>query len=525
MHTNNEQIRRLKKGLNGITEREYETVHTNAIKMIHTNINDAVPYCLLGLIASDHGNHIKSDDLLKRAIALDSTCVYYHAYSARILTTLGQQNQAKYAADQAAGLPLNDPSIADMIGVVYARIGFHEKAVAFFNKAVALDNKPANYHYNLAAAQQFLGRFEHAKIAYRDTISRDENHHRAWSSLISLEKQSKDANHLETLFTLFDCHSDDENARLHFGHAIAKTLEDVGQHEDSFNWLLKAKQAKRDATKVKQFDYPALFAAAKCSAPPKTPPSIEANQSMPIFIFGLPRTGTTLVDRILSSHAHVTSAGELNMFASLVKTATHTKSNLVMDAETLAHASQMNMDEIGHEYIANTRDLVRKSKYMTDKMPLNFFYAGLIHRAFPNARMIVLRRGAMDSCLSNYRQLFTVQYSYYNYTYDLQDTADFYKRFDDLMNHWRQTLPANRFMEVHYEDIVFDQKNQTRRLLNFCDLPWDANCLDFHKNTAPVSTASSVQVRQPLYSGSIGRWKKYGNKLDNLQTALGDLAN
>jgi hypothetical protein len=130
----------------------------------------------------------------------------------------------------------------------------------------------------------------------------------------------------------------------------------------------------------------------------------------------------------------------------------------------------------------------------------------------------------MDSCLSNYRQLLTVQHSYYHYTYDLADTAAFYRQFDDLMACWREHLPADRFMEVRYEDIIHDQEGETRRLLEFCGLDWEEACLRFHENEAPVSTASSVQVRQPLYSNSIGRWKRYGKKLDTLREALGDLA-
>ena len=129
----------------------------------------------------------------------------------------------------------------------------------------------------------------------------------------------------------------------------------------------------------------------------------------------------------------------------------------------------------------------------------------------------------MDSCLSNYRQLLTVQHSYYHYTYDLKETAKFYCKFDQLMSHWRRHLPANRFMEVNYEKIVLDQENQTRRLLEFCGLEWQEACMRFHENDAPVSTASSVQVRQPLYSGSIGRWKRYGSKLDILKEALEEL--
>ena len=182
------------------------------------------------------------------------------------------------------------------------------------------------------------------------------------------------------------------------------------------------------------------------------------------------------------------------------------------------------MQRIGQTYIKKTQELARSSKFMLDKMPLNFFYAGLIHQALPNARIIALRRGAMDSCLSNFRQLFSTRYSLYNYTFDLADTAWFYKQFDELMSHWQSSLPEDRFMQVEYETIVHDQEKQTRRLLAFCGLDWQENCLSFHKNQAPVATASSVQVRQPLYSDSIGRWKKYGSEVNQLRDWLGDLA-
>jgi hypothetical protein len=197
---------------------------------------------------------------------------------------------------------------------------------------------------------------------------------------------------------------------------------------------------------------------------------------------------------------------------------------MVMDGETLLEANRLNLPEIGQAYIESTRDLARGSARFTDKMPLNFFYAGLIHRALPNARIVALRRGAMDSCLSNYRQLLTVQDSYYQYTYDLKDIAMFYGFFDDLIANWREHIPTNRFLEIKYESIVHDQENQTRRLLEFCGLNWEEACLRFHENAAPVSTASSVQVRRPLYSDSIGRWKRYGDKLNDLKEALGDLA-
>lgn len=514
---------KLLSGLQLIANKQYKQVHELAIEMIKSNVQDPVPYCLLGTIASEHGNHIKAVELLARAAQLGPENPYFHAYHGQGLTTLGNQQDAKAAADRASRHPISDAHLADTIGVIYSRTGFHESAVPFFKKAVALNNEPANFHYNLAASLQFLGDFVSAEHAYFETLKRDAKAYRAWSSIVALKKQTDERNHLPELMRLFDALEGHEDGRLHLGHAIAKSLEDLGQYQESLKWLHKAKQLKLDNTDASSFVYAPLFDAAKTTS--KRVGRIS-NDASPIFIIGLPRTGTTLVDRIISSHDDVTAAGELNIFPGLIKTATQTSSNMVMDAESFIASNNLNDDvfeQIGQQYLLSAKELSRGAERFTDKMPLNFFYAGLIHRALPNARIIALRRGAMDSCLSNYRQLLTVQHSYYHYTYDLAETANFYRQFDLLMAHWRSTLPSRSFMEVAYEDIVHDQENQTRRLLEFCDLDWQEACMRFHENDAPVSTASSVQVRQPLYSGSIGRWQRYGDKLDSLKKDLDGL--
>ena len=515
---------RLKQGLKQIALHRYKKVHEQALDMIKSDVKDPVPYCLLATIAAEHGNHIKACELFERAADLEPQIADFQAYYGKALTTLGHQNRARAAADKAAAHPINDAFIADTIGVIYSRTGFHEKAVPFFNKAVALNQAPANFHYNLAAALQFLGNFDQAEAAYRETLSRDSKAYRAWSSLVGLKRQSENDNHLDTLIELFDELSGDADAELHLGHAIARTLEDLGRYEESLEWLHTAKRRKLRSSGINSIPYEELFAAAKATAPESPVSGDDDNHVAPIFIIGLPRTGTTLIDRILSSHSQVTSAGELNVFPGLIKEATRTRSNMVLDGETLIKANKLDLSEIGKDYINTAKDLARGSARFTDKMPLNFFYASLIHRALPGAHIVALRRGAMDSCLSNYRQLLTVQDSYYRYTYDLEDTAAFYRLFEDLMVHLREHLPADRFLEIHYERIVHDQENQTRRLLDFCGLDWEEACLRFHENTAPVATASSVQVRRPLYSDSIDRWKRYGNKLDILKEALGNLA-
>lgn len=517
-----EQIHLVEQGLGQLSSKKYKEVHAQCMELIQHDIRNAVPYLLLAQLTNDHGNHGKALELNQKAAEFAPQSAYCQTYYAQTLLQAGQQTMAKQVADVAAGLPVDSAHQADTLGVIYSRTGFHEKAVPWFKTAVQLDPRPANFHYNLGASLQFLGKFEGAEKAYQATLKRDPASYRALASMVGLSKQTPENQHLESLRSLFDQLRSNADAALHLGHALAKTYEDLGRYQTSLEWLRKAKEQKRLVSSG--LDYPKIFDAAKNTAKITRLNSENAPAQAPIFVIGLPRTGTTLVDRIISSHRDVVAAGELNTFADLIKRASKTPSNLTMDAATFTASHDVDLRAVGQQYIESLNDLRRNAPRVTDKMPLNFFYAALIHNAMPNARIIALRRGAMDSCLSNYRQLLTVQHSYYNYTYDLTSTADFYKQFDQLMAHWRANLPANRFTEVRYEDIVYDQENQTRRLLNFCGLDWDEACMRFHENKAPVSTASSVQVRQPLYSGSIGRWQRYGDRLDELKIALGDLA-
>jgi hypothetical protein len=234
----------------------------------------------------------------------------------------------------------------------------------------------------------------------------------------------------------------------------------------------------------------------------------------------MPRTGTTLVERILSSHPDVFAAGELSNLGLVLKRMAQTPSNRVLDPETLTKGVTLDAARLGEEYVESTRPRTGHTPHFIDKMPHNFFYAALIHRALPNAKIICLRRGALDACLSNYRQLFATHFSYYNYAYDLLDTGRYYIEFDSLARHWRETLPAASYREVRYEDVVEHTEREARALVEFCGLEWNPACLAFHDNVAPVATASSVQVRRPIYRTAVERWRKYERELEPLRRLL-----
>lgn len=509
--------------LSMIERKEYKAVHSHCMALIHADVTDPRPYCGLAHIAFDHDNFDKAFELFETARRYAPDNPLYIAHEAKALSLRARNDEARKLADHAKLNDIVEAHTADMLGVIYSRTGFHERAIAFFEKAVTLDSSPANFYYNLAASQQFSGLFNRAETHYKAALARNPKLYRARSALASLKKQSREQNNLFELKADFEAQSSDSSAALHLGHAIAKTYEDLGEYETSLDWLHKAKAAKARELNYNPQTDTKLFQAAR-GTENKDADIAPLCEAAPIFIVGLPRTGTTLVDRIISSHSKVTSAGELNLFADLIKKHSRSPSNLVMDAEGFTAIKTKSVSSLGFDYATGTQDLARGAQRFTDKMPLNFLNCGLIHRALPNARIVALRRGAMDSCLSNYRQLFSTQFSYYNYTFDLEDTAKYYRAFDALMTYWRETLPEDRFMEIGYEDIIGAQETKTRELLAFCGLDYEEACLRFHENQAPVATASSVQVRQPLYSGSIGRWKKYGHQLDGLKTALGTLA-
>jgi hypothetical protein len=233
----------------------------------------------------------------------------------------------------------------------------------------------------------------------------------------------------------------------------------------------------------------------------------------------MPRTGTTLVDRILSSHPDVHSAGELRNFLVALQRNTGASPAFVFDPSFADAVRKMDWKKLGGDYVASTRPGTGHTRRFVDKLPHNFLYAGFIARAVPNAKIVCLRRDPVDTCLSNFKQLFALDSPYFDYSFDLMDTGRYYLMFDRLMAHWQRVMPG-RIFELRYEDLVDDQRGSTARLLDYCGLDWNEACLHFETNQAPVATASAVQVRTPMNRDSIGRWKRYRTQLSGLLELL-----
>jgi len=506
-------VRQISAARNALFRGDLGSTHRFAAAQVAADPEDAEGHFLLGIAESSTGRVQAGIQHVGRAVMLDPQGEY-RAQLAKLFTLARRDGDAAAALRDAEQALPTDALSRDTMGCVYARLGDHAAALPHFAEAVRLEPGNTEYRYNLAATLNFLGRTDEADATLEALIALAPGDARAHHLLAGLRKQTPERNHIERLVQTH-AQSRDGRGRLLLGYAVAKELEDIGRPDEALERLCAANVEHRKTLPYAFARDAAVFDAIEANWPRRAAgPETETPTDAPIFIIGMPRTGTTLVDRILSSHPDVESAGELQAMPLAVKKAAGTRSPMVLDAETVAAAMASDMGAVGRDYLQRARHHRRDlTLRFTDKFPGNFFYAGFIAQALPSARIVCLRRHPMDTVLSNFRNLFAVSSRYYDYSYDLLDIAAYYVRFDRLMSLWCEALPG-RVLEVRYEDLVADQEGETRRLLAHCGLAWSDNCLAFHTNNAPVSTPSAAQVRQPIYRDSVARWKRHAAVLE-----------
>lgn len=461
---------------------------------------------VLGVAAASTGRAGEALAHLQQAVAIEARGEY-RAQLAKLLSLLRRDGEAAQVLREAEAALPEDALSLDTIGCVYARLGQHEAALPHFAAAVALEPANLEFRYNQAVTLNFLGRVDEADAALEALIALSPGDARAHHLLASLRKQSAQTNHVGRLETV---HAEAKAGRdrLLTGYALAKELEDIGEEARAFATLCAVNAGHRRELAYDRAQDAANFKAME-DCWPAIRPADGAPQDAPVFIIGMPRTGTTLVDRILSSHPDMESAGELQAMPLAVKTLAGTGGRNVLDPETAMAAARGDMAALGWDYLRRaTHHLRGVAPRFVDKFPGNFHYVGFIAHALPQARIVCLRRHPMDTVLANFRNLFAVSSRYYDYSYDLLDIAAYYAGFDRLMAFWRAAIPG-RVMELAYEDLVGDQEGQTRALLAHCGLAWDTRCLAFQDNAAPVSTPSAAQVRRPIYRDSLARWRRH----------------
>lgn len=476
-------------------------------------------FFLLGMAAAEAGQIARAIPLIEAAVERGPRAEHL-AQLARLLIQLRRDGEAAAAARKAMALAMarapGDALTFDTIGCVLARLGDHEASLAPFAAAVAAEPGNLEFRYNLAAASGFTGRVDDARAHYETILTADPGNARVHYALAILSRQTAQANHVPRLeAALAEAPRPADALRIRY--ALAKELEDTGNAADAFRHLSAANAAHKQTIRYDFKQDAAIFDAIEAlfggGAHALAAGRGNADPA-PIFVVGMPRTGTTLVDRILSSHRDVGSAGELQAMPLAVKQIAGTASRVVIDPATVAASSGIDPAAIGDAYLTRAGHHRPNGKArFTDKLPANFLYIGHIARALPNARIVCLRRNPMDTVWSNYKNLFASQSAYYAYSYDLMDTARYFARFDRLISLWDRLWPG-RVLQLSYEALVADQEGQTRRLLAHCGLAWDEACLSFHQNSAAVATPSAAQVRRPINADAVGKWRSHEEALE-----------
>ena len=474
----------------------------------------------MAAIAIEHGNGPGAEKLCALAASTGHSSCWLAVLEARVALLKQDQERARERALAANVLGTDDPHIANQLGVALSRTGRHAEAVAPFRTAVSKVPMNPEYRYNLAVALQFAGELREAEAEFRKLIDQAPEHAKAWGALVQLAEEP-DADWNAKLEALFE-KTNDADERLVAGHALASLAEHREEWDQSLAWLDRAKAAKAKTVSHDRAASEALVSSAIMAASDTAiAPRCEGDERA-IFVLGMPRSGTTLVERILTSHSKVISVGELSDFAVLLKQAVQTPGPLVLDAAVLDAARRArDLGSVGEAYLERVSQLAGDTPHFVDKMPFNAFFVPAILKALPGARVICLRRSPFDVLFANYRQLFATGFSYYSYAYDFGDTAHFVAQFERMATAFETSLPGERFLPVRYEDVVEDQRGQTERLLEFCGLDWEDACMRFHENAQPVATASSVQVRSPIYKSSKDKWRRYE---EGAQRAINEFA-
>jgi tetratricopeptide (TPR) repeat protein len=450
---------------------------------------------------------------------------------AQCLLALGRRGEACGAAKAALAGATADPLLLDALGSFFSFTGDQQLALEAFDRAAALAPGNAHYIFNRATVRRFLGQLAAAEADYDRVIALRPADFEAYKNRSDLRTQTADRNHVAELEELVGRGFADWRSEVQIRYSLAKEYEDLGDYRKSFDQLRQGAQKRRENLRydvvndVSTVDwiieaFPAAVATGgvHAAAPePAAPQPAAPMPAAPIFIVGLPRSGTTLVDRILSSHSQVRSAGELNDFAlALVARVRGENGNEQLPRrELVSRSAHADFAALGREYLARARTVVAEGRF-TDKMPLNYLYCGLIRRALPNAKIVHLTRHPMAAGYAMYKTLFKDGYPF---SYDLEEIAQYYIAYRKLMDHWAAVMPGAVY-SLNYENLVADQIDETRKLLEFCDLDWEDACAEFHRNPSATTTASASQVRRPIYDSSVAQWRHYTAELAPLSSAL-----
>lgn len=500
----------LSSGFAALNRGESERAASCARRVLEIDRGCVPGHFLVGLIALARGDRKIAVSAFGTVTRLAPEHVAAWAQLARLLAQLGHPARADAALARAVEIDSADPVVQDLIGLVCSALGDQVTAETWFARAATGDPRSANYQLNLANCLIFLGREAAAQRALARALEIAPEHPQAhW--LLATSRRATDKSHLAEIERLLARANLPARSLAFLAYAAGKEYEDLEQWQDAFAAFERGARARRSIIDYDEAADAATFDALERTFTPAWLAGVGpgCDDPAPIFVVGQPRTGTTLIERIIASHSDVHSAGELQQFGLSLRRIVDVESPQRLAPSVVTAAAEVEPRALGEAYLAAIAKRRGTLPRFVDKLPVNYLYLALIATALPRARIVHVVRDPIDSCFASYKQLFADAYPH---SYDQREMARHHVRYRHLMDHWRELLPG-RFIDVVYEDVVADIERQARRLIDYLELPWQDACLEFHRAAAPVATASAVQVREPVHARSVARWRRYQEQL------------
>lgn len=464
----------------------------------------AQPHNILSVAYNAAGDYQSALLHAEKAIRIQPNYVKAHVNKGNALSNMGRNDEALASYYEAVEI---DPEFAEgfnNLGAFLLKLNRHEEAVDCFSRAVELKPDYVMALNNLGCTLLDLGQNDEASLYLNQAIELKPDYALAHRNLSTMKKYKDGDPQILQMKELLSSEELSDQQRMHLCFALAKAEDEVGNIDDAFHHFQQANKIAKAVSGYHIDEDKALFNEIKALfSPPSLPSPSESTPAeiTPLFIVGMPRSGTTLVEQILSSHSEVYAAGEVDTLSQAVNS-TAWNHGLAIDSDQLAG--------LRNHYLSWLQELDIEERYITDKTTINFRWIGYILQAFPEARIVHIKRDAMATCWSNYKLFFDG--SEHSYVYDLDDISEYYKMYVDLMNFWEQRFPG-KIHHINYENLTISQEEETRKLLDYCGLDWEDQCMDFHLSSRAIPTASTQQVRQKMYQGSSDVWRKYESYL------------
>ena len=516
---NNEDYGLLYKGVRHLHASRYRKAEDAFKKVLIEDENNIDALRFMGILAFKSGNHDIAEAMLTKALKLDPTYSLVWANLAQVFSVTGQLDKAKKSFKNILNMEPKNGLIWAEYGTVLTKLANYQEGKDAYLKALEFKPNSPRVHLSLGHVYKTMGEIDNSISSYKNTIFQNNLSGEAYWSLANLKTYSFSDNEIRDMEeTLNGDMTDIERSQMHF--ALGKAYEVMKDYDKSFKNYFKGNKVKKGLIKYSSDDTTQntkkileFFNQENIKNLSKS----STNDQDPIFVLGMPRSGSTLVDQIISSHSKVDGTQELpNIIKIAAELNADEQSNY---PEVLKELDDMQLSDLGKNYILETAWARDRAPFFIDKMPNNFIHIGLIKTILPNAKIIDTRRDPMDTCFSCFKQFFARGQLF---TYSLEDLGNYYSDYIRAMNHWHN-IYGKDILTVHYDNVINKTEETIRELIDYCNLPFEQECLEFYKSSRPVKTPSAEQVRLPIYKSGLNYWKNYENHLSPLKKIIDEI--